>query len=177
VVESPRVKTLLRLVWYNSYLWLALATGALLLSLLARDGLSALDLGALALFGAAAAAAQRWLRPRPRRPAGLDSLEAFERALHGSRPTLLELYSPRCAVCLARRSELDRLERALGDRLQLLRLDASESLGAEIADRYDVLFTPAYLLFSAYGLKEEEFTLALDRARVRYWLDQQTITP
>jgi hypothetical protein len=168
---------LLRLVWYNSYVWLALAAGALLLSLLARDGLSPLDFGALALVTALAAAAQRLLRPRPRRPAALDSLAAFERALHGSRPTLVELYSPRCVVSLARRPELDRLERAIGDRLQILRLDAGDGLGAEIANRHGVIFTPSYLLFSAYGLKEEEFTLALDRARVLYWLDQQTITP
>jgi hypothetical protein len=177
VVESARVRTLVRLLWYNSYVWLALATGALLLSLLARDGLRPLEIGALALFAALAAAAQRLLRPRPRRPAALNSLDALERALRGSRPTLLELYSPRCVFSFAHRSDLERLERALGDRLQILRLDASQSLGAQVADQHGVLFTPSYLLFSAYGMKEEEFTLALDRSRVLYWLDQQTITP
>jgi hypothetical protein len=33
------------------------------------------------------------------------------------------------------------------------------------------------LLLNSAGLREEEFTLVLDRARVMYWLNQQTITP
>ena len=49
--------------------------------------------------------------------------------------------------------------------------------GIEIADRYSVTFTPTFILFNGSGAREEEFTLVLDRARVMYWLDQQTITP
>jgi hypothetical protein len=59
----------------------------------------------------------------------------------------------------------------------MLRVNVNDPIGGEIADRYNITFTPTFLLFNSLGGPEEEFTLVLDRARVLYWLDQQTITP
>jgi hypothetical protein len=78
---------------------------------------------------------------------------------------------------MAMRPAMERLQRRAGRQLQILRVNVRDPIGAQIADRYGVTFTPSFLLISSHGIKEEEFTLVLDRARVLYWLDQQTITP
>lgn len=171
------MKSLLRFFSLNSYVWLALAVGALLLALLARNGLGPLDLGVLALYAAAAVVGQRLLRTPPEQIVKFDALAAFDRVLRDNRPTLLEIYSENCGVCMLMRPVVEKLERDVGHRLQILRVNANDAIGAQIADRYGVTFTPTFLLFSSYGVKEEEFTLVLDRSRVMYWLDQQTITP
>jgi hypothetical protein len=72
---------------------------------------------------------------------------------------------------------LDRLQKDAGRRLQVLRVNVKDGIGAQLADQYAVTFTPTFVLFGSTGAKEEEYTLVLDRARVLYWLDQQTITP
>lgn len=169
--------SLVRLCAFNSYLLATLAGGALLLALLTRNGLSTVDLGWVGLYAAATVAVLIRRRVPAARLANLTDLAAFDRALRGERPTLLALWSQRCGFCLLARPELDRLERATTTRLQVLRVDVHSPIGAQLADRYDVIATPAFLLFSANGVREGSFALTLDRARVRYWLDQQTITP
>lgn len=171
------MKSLLRLFSFNSYVWLALAVLALLVVVLARDGLSPLDLGGLASYGAAGVALGLALRTPRGKLATFDGLAAFEAELRGTRPTLVEFYSDNCGVCMVMKPVMDRLERDAGNRLQILRVDVKEPIGIEIADRYGISFTPTFVLFNSIGVREEEFTLVLDRARVLYWLDQQTITP
>ena len=171
------MKKLFRVFSFNSYVWLALCILVLLVLALAPGGLSPLKIGGLALVAAAAVALGFAWRTPPARLTNFDGMAAFERVLRGARPTLLEFYSDNCAVCMAMKPVMDRLEREAANRLQILRVNVKEPIGIEIADRYRVSFTPTFLLFSSTGAPEEEFTLVLDRARVLYWLDQQTITP
>ncbi len=171
------MKRLVRLFSFNSFVWVALAVGLVLAVLLARDGLGALDGLGLALYAAAAVAARQALRTPAGRLARFDALAAFDRVLLDNRPTLLEFYSDNCGVCMAMRPVLDRLEHDAANRLQILRIDVKDPTGAQIANRYNVNFTPSFLLFNSLGIMEEEYTLMLDRSRVLYWLDQQTISP
>jgi thiol-disulfide isomerase/thioredoxin len=171
------VKTLVRLFSHNSYVWVALGVGLALAALLAPGGLNLLEIAALVVYAVAAAVGWlAWRTPREK-IANFDGLAAFDKVLHDNRPTLLEFYSENCGVCMTMRPVMDRLESAAGHRLQVLRVNVKDEIGAKIADRYAVTLTPTFLLFNSLGAKEEEFTLVLDRARVLYWLDQQTITP
>jgi thiol-disulfide isomerase/thioredoxin len=171
------MKGLIRLFSYNSYGWLALAVGVGLAALLARGGWQALEVAGLAGYGVAAYIGYRLWRTPEKKLATFDALAAFDKALRVNRPTLLEFYSDNCGVCMTMRPVIDRLERQAGPRLQVLRVNVKDAIGAQIADRYEVSFTPTFLLFGSTGVKEEEYTLVLDRARVLYWLDQQTISP
>lgn len=168
---------LLRLFSHNSYIWVALAIGLALTALFAGGGFAPLELGLLALYGAAAVVVFFVMRTPRAKLAQFDELAAFDKVLRGARPTLLEFYSENCGVCMAMRPAMDRLEHDAGHRLQILRVNVKDPIGAQLAERYRVTFTPSFLLFNSYGSKEEEFTLVLDRARVLYWLDQQTIAP
>ncbi len=168
---------LLRFFSHNSYLWLALAILALLTALFTRGGFTGVELGLLALYGAAAVVVFFVMRTPRAKLAHFDELAAFDKVLRDTRPTLLELYSENCGVCMVMRPVMDRLEGDAGHRLQILRVNVKDPIGRQLAERYRVTFTPSFLLFNAYGSQEEEFTLVLDRARVIYWLDQQTIAP
>ena len=168
---------LLRLFSHNSYIWVALGGLALLTALFARGGLAGWELGVLALYGAAAVVVFFAMRTPRAKLAQFDDLAAFDKVLRDTRPTLLEFYSENCGVCMAMRPAMDRLETDAGHRLQILRVNVKDSIGRKLAERYRVTFTPSFLLFNSYGSKEEEYTLILDRARVLYWLNQQTIAP
>ncbi len=168
---------LLRFFSHNSYIWVALALLALLAALFAGGGFTGVELGLLALYSAAAVVVFFVMRTPPAKLAHFDELAAFDKVLRDTRPTLLEFYSENCGVCMAMRPAMDRLEHDAGHRLQILRVNVKDPIGRQLAERYRVTFTPSFLLFNSYGSKEEEFTLMLDRARVIYWLDQQTIAP
>jgi thioredoxin 1 len=171
------MQRLIRFVSFNSYVWAALAVGGLLAALFLPGGLAPLELGLLALYAALAVVVHQWRRtPAPHR-AHFDALAAFDRVLREGRPTLLEFYSDNCGVCMVMRPVMDRLEHDAADRLQILRVNVQDPLVRQIADRYNITFTPTFLLLNSFGHREEEYTLVLDRARVLYWLDQQTITP
>src|SRR5689334_21070347 len=174
---SGMKNSLLRLVSHNSYVWLPLAVGLVLLALLAANGPTTGEWVLLALYAAAAVAVFLIMRTPRNKLAHFDELAAVDKVLRGDRPTLLEFYSENCGVCMAMRPAMDRLEGDAGHRLQILRVNVKDPIGWQLAERYNVTFTPSFLLFNSYGSKEDEFTLVLDRARVIYWLDQQTISP
>jgi hypothetical protein len=71
---------------------------------------------------------------------------------------------------------MDRLEREVGHRLQILRVNARDNIGRTLADRYAVTFTPTFILFNERGQQEEEFLFAINRARVLYWLNRHSQT-
>ena len=108
--------------------------------------------------------------------AHFDELAAFDRVLRDPRPTMLEFYSDNCAVCMTMQPVMQRLEQDVGHRLQILRINVGTPIGLQVANSYDVTFTPTFLLLNGAGFKDEELTLFLDRPRVLYWLDQQTIS-
>jgi thioredoxin 1 len=129
------------------------------------------------VYTAAAVALGLAVHTPPAKLTTFDGMSAFEAVLRGPRPALLEFYSENCGTCMAIKPVMDRLEQDAGHRLQILRVNVKEPFGMEIAERYGITFTPSFLLFNSAGSGEEEFALVLDRARVPYWLNQQTITP
>jgi thiol-disulfide isomerase/thioredoxin len=171
------MKGLIRLLSFNSYEVAGLA-GFLILGLaLARDGLAQGDLVVLAAY----ALVTVWLRLVLRTPraklATFDTLAQFTEALGGRLPSLVEFYSDHCALGMAARPALDRLERDLAGRLRVFRIDVADPIGADLANRYSINTAPTFILFNANGIHEDQFSLRLDRARVVHWLDQQTIGP
>ena len=171
------MKSLLRLFSFNSYLWLVVVVLVVLAFVLAPGGFSPQELLVLAMVLLVGVELGRLLRTPHSKLTSFDGMAAFQAALRGPRPTLLEFYSDNCGLCMAMKPVMERLEHEAGHRLQILRINVREPIGIEIADRYLVSFTPTFLLFNGSGTQEEEFTLVLDRSRVLYWLDQQTITP
>jgi thiol-disulfide isomerase/thioredoxin len=177
MVGQSYMNRVLRFFSENSYIWLAVAILLLLTVLFARDGFTAAEKGLLALYGAAVVVVFYAARTPPAKLAHFDELRAVDKALRDTRPTLLEFYSDTCGVCMVMRPVLDRLEADAGHQLQILRVNVKDAIGRQLADRYHVTFTPSFLLFNSYGSPEEAYTLLLDRARVIYWLEQQTISP
>lgn len=167
------MRDLIRFFSYRSFVFGALVVGGLLAFLLAREGLSAPDVAVLAVYAAGCVALNRALRAPPARISRFDALAAFDRVLQAGRPTLLEFYSDQCAACLANQPLMQSLENEAGHRLQVLRVNARDAIGAALANRYDVTFTPTFLLFNPRGEKEDEYVFVINRARVLYWLDRQ----
>ncbi|MBI4771871.1 MAG: thioredoxin family protein [Chloroflexi bacterium] len=75
---------------------------------------------------------------------------------------------------MANRPLMDRLENDVGHRLQVLRVNIDDAIGRELANLYNITFTPTFLIFNGRGEKEDEFLYAIDRSRMLYWLNQQT---
>jgi len=170
----PAMRDLIRFFSYRSFVIAASVVGVLLAFVLTRDGRSALDAIILAAYVAGCAALNLWLRTPKEKLTSFDELAAFDRVLREGRPTLLEFYSDQCAACLANRPLLDSLERQAGNRLQVLRVDVRSPIGARLADRYDVIFTPTFVLFNGRGEKQQEFVYVVNRGWVLYYLDQQS---
>jgi thiol-disulfide isomerase/thioredoxin len=170
------MQRLVRFFSFNSYYFLSNAVGLVLAVALLRDGLSALDAALVLAYVVGVGWLVRRLRQRARPAPRFDAMAAFDQALRDPRPTMLEFYSDNCAVCMSTQPVMERLAQEVGHRLQILRVNVGEPVGLAIANRYDVTFTPTYVLLNGAGKKDEEFTLFLDRPRVRYWLDQQTIS-
>ncbi len=168
------MRDLIRFFSYRSFVITASVVGVLLAFVLTRDGRSALDAIILAAYVAGCAALNLWLRTPKEKLTSFDELAAFDRVLREGRPTLLEFYSDQCAACLANRPLLDSLERQAGNRLQILRVDVRSPVGARLADCYDVIFTPTFVLFNGRGEKQQEFVYVVNRGWVLYYLDQQS---
>ena len=170
------MQRLVRFFSFNSFYFLSNAVGLVLTVALLRDGLGLLDAVVVVAYVVGVGLLARRLRapaaPAPR----FNAMAAFDQALRDPRPTMLAFYSSDCAVCMTMQPVTARLEQEIGHRLQILRVNVGDPVGLEIANRYGVTLTPTYLLLNGVGLKDEEFTLFLDRPRVRYWLDQQTIS-
>ena len=171
------MKSLVRLLSFNSYLVAAGVLGLALAAVLARGGMSGSETAALGLYVVAALVAWRALRTPHEKVTRFDGLAAFDKVVRSPRPTLLEFYSDNCAVCMTMRPVVNRLKQDAGNRLQVLHVDTRDEIGRQLAERYDVRLTPTFVLINSYGSKEEEFTLVLDRPRVLHWLDQQTLSP
>lgn len=162
-----------QLINRNSYLLAVAIIGAGLLWFLLRDGFSASDLAWLGLVALASLPLFYLLRTPPDKIANFATPEGFDSAVRAGRPSLVEFYSERCAVCMANRPVLDRLEQDTDPRLQVVRLDLDSPTGKIVARRFNVLYSPTFLLFDGRGEKQDEFLYAINPARVRYWLEHQ----
>jgi thiol-disulfide isomerase/thioredoxin len=167
---------LVRFFSFNSYYFLSNTVGLLLAVALLRDGLSLVDAVVVLAYVVGVGVLARRLRTPPAQAPQFSALGAFDQALRDPRPTMLAFYSNNCAVCMALKPVVEQLEQEVGHRLQILRVNVGNPVGLQIANRYGVTLTPTFMLLNGAGLKDEAFTLFLDRPRVRYWLDQQTIS-
>ncbi len=106
----------------------------------------------------------------PRTP--LDSVAAFDARLRQGHPTLIEFYSNRCSICLASKPTVDRLEQQLAGRAVVLRVDVADPVGRQLAARWSIAGTPAFIVtngngeivYLSYGppqVTELEFALAM----------------
>jgi len=102
----------------------------------------------------------------------LDSVAAFDARLRQGQPTLIEFYSNRCSICLASKPTVDRLEQRLAGRAAVLRVDVADPVGRELAARWSIAGTPAFIItngageivYLSYGppqVTELEFALAM----------------
>lgn len=67
-------------------------------------------------------------------------------------PVLIEFYSDFCAGCLAARPAVDSLEREMGDRLRVVRLNVASAAGQELAIQLQVdNRTPSFVLLDPDG--------------------------
>jgi len=168
------MRDLVRFLSFRSYFFGMAAIGALLAALLALARAPALVIAVLlVVYAAGVLLVHRAVRTPPAQRSEFDALAAFDRVLREGRPTLLEFYSDDCGMCMLNRPLLERVENEAGHRLQVLRINAKDKVGIDIANRYGVTFTPTFLLFNGRGDKEQEFMFVIDRARVLYWLDKQ----
>jgi hypothetical protein len=166
------MRHLIRFLSFRSYYVAALAAGISGAGLLALDGFSVWDGVTLAAYAGASVWLQRRLHAAPPQRRQFDAVAAFDRVLREGRPTLLEFYSEKCAASLFNRPLVDQLERAAGHRLQILRVSSDDAIGLALANRYQVNFTPTFILFNERGEKEDEFLWVVNRGRVLYWLSQ-----
>ncbi len=101
----------------------------------------------------------------------LDSVAEFDARLRSGQPTLIEFYSNRCSICLASKPTVDRLEQSLAGRATVLRIDVADPVGQQLAARWSIAGTPAFIItngagemvYMSYGppqVTELEFALA-----------------
>ena len=66
---------------------------------------------------------------------------------------------------------MDELERQLGDHLEVIRVNAQEDVGRDLAKFYDFRFTPTFIFFDAEGQELWREVSNIDPQRVRESLE------
>lgn len=104
-------------------------------------------LAALAILSGGAAL--YWLGNRVILTRARQQVRSLESTRRG-RPLLLYFSSPTCAPChTVQRPTIQRLGELIGERLEIVEIDASQS--PEVADRWGVLSVPTTLLIDSQG--------------------------
>ncbi len=159
------MRTMLQVANQRSYPIVAAIVFVLLAWLLARNGVTAVDVVILAVFLGGALAVWFALVSAPSE--GMDSEQAVRHALsNGQTPTVIEFYSRYCMGCMAMKPVVDQLENEAGDRLRIVRLDVHNEPGQSLMAEYGVAFTPTFVLVDRNGSKVMESVGMLDRDRV-----------
>lgn len=73
------------------------------------------------------------------------SLEQFEQSLESNRVTLVDFHTPWCAPCKQMAPIVDALEKELGDKAGILRIDLDAN--PHLAERYQVQGVPVFAIF------------------------------
>ncbi len=79
------------------------------------------------------------------------SLEALEEELTSGRPTVIELYSNSCSICLISKPAVDRMARNLAGEAEVLRLNVKEGVGLALARRWGVRGVPTFVVLDGDG--------------------------
>lgn len=62
---------------------------------------------------------------------------------------------------------VDRLEKELGNKINIIRINIQESTGRELAQNYAFQYTPTFIFFNANGMELWREVGSLDVQRVR----------
>ncbi|MEM3382996.1 MAG: thioredoxin family protein [Nitrososphaerales archaeon] len=72
----------------------------------------------------------------------------FDQVINSTKPTIVYFWAVTCPVCLIIPSSFDRLAAEYGDKIIFAKFNAIENYEhKKIADRYDVLSLPTYIIF------------------------------
>ena len=80
-----------------------------------------------------------------------DSLAALEARLTDGRPTVIELYSNTCSICLISKPRVDQLARDISPQADVLRLNVKDGVGRELAYRWQVAGVPTFFILDGQG--------------------------
>lgn len=80
-----------------------------------------------------------------------DSLAALETRLTAGRPTVIELYSNTCSICLISKPRVDQLARDISPQADVLRLNVKDGVGRELAYRWQVAGVPTFFILDGQG--------------------------
>jgi thioredoxin 1 len=92
-----------------------------------------------------------WAILHPRQTPLMDDARMVQEMIGAGTPVLLEFQSPYCLSCTALKPAVDELEKELGERAHIIRINIQESVGRELAPAYNFEFTPTFILFDAGG--------------------------
>ena len=79
------------------------------------------------------------------------SMADLESQLASGRPTVVELYSNTCSICLVSKPKVDQLERDIASQAELLRLNVKSGPGQELAGRWQVSGVPTFFVLNGQG--------------------------
>lgn len=156
----------------NRFSYIILATVVLVAMglIFARNGFTRTR--ALALGAAALAFFTAWATLRTGPGTETDAQAANLVLRESQQPVLIEFYSDYCAGCLAARPLVDGLERELGDRLRVVRLNVASPAGMDLAIQLQAdQATPAFVLLGSNGQELWRGFGFFDDAAVRTALD------
>lgn len=108
-----------------------------------------------------------WLILHPRQTPLMEDARMVRDMIGAGTPVLLEYQSPYCLGCTAIQPAVDELEADLGDALHVIRINAQESAGRELATLYGFSFTPTFVFFDVAGNELWREVGGLDSQRVR----------
>ena len=108
-----------------------------------------------------------WIILHPRQTPLMDDARKVREMIGAGTPVLLEYQSPYCLSCTAIQPVVDALEAELGARVHIIRINAQESVGRELAPVYKFGYTPTFILFDSDGRELWREVGGLDAARVR----------
>jgi thiol-disulfide isomerase/thioredoxin len=80
-----------------------------------------------------------------------DSLAALEARLTDGRPTVIELYSNTCSICLISKPRVDQLARDISPQADVLRLNVKDGVGRELAYHWQVAGVPTFFILDGQG--------------------------
>ncbi len=93
----------------------------------------------------------------------VSSLDAVDQEIQQGRPVLLFVYSDNCGACLAARPIVNRLEQELGDRVDVVRLNVADDVGAQARERFEIRMVPSTILLDEDGVERYRAEARLPR--------------
>jgi thioredoxin 1 len=92
-----------------------------------------------------------WVIVHPRQTALMEDAKMVQQMIGAGTPVLLEFQSPFCVGCTAIQPLVNSLEEELGDKIHIIRINAQETVGQELAPVYGFNFTPTFIMFDSKG--------------------------